>query len=205
MTTLQSKRFVKAWLGGAVCLHPTDTLPGLSANPLDQSAVDELRAFKQRDSLRSFISLVPDFAHAQRYWLPLPPKWKTLLLKFWPGPLSVVWKASALAPAAMVGTDGTIALRCPRFSPSNAWMHEVLREVSLPLPTTSVNRAGEPPHSHWAAAKKMAESAKFYVPEGVIETDQGAQASTLIRIKDDGGYELLRAGALKGDLRLPPF
>ena len=108
----------------------------------------------------------------------------------------MVWKASAQAPAAMVGTDGTIALRCPRFSHANAWMHEVLREISVPLPTTSVNRAGEPPHTHWAAAKKMAEAAEFYVPEGIIETDHLAQASTLIRIKDDGGYELLRAGAL---------
>jgi L-threonylcarbamoyladenylate synthase len=200
MTNSVSTQFIAAWQAGKICLHPTDTLPGLSVDPLHPQAVQALKTFKHKASLRTFISLVPDLSTALVNWLPLPAGWQERLSTLWPGPLSVVWQASSQAPAAMVGEDGSIALRCPQFSLSEAWMLEVLRGIKAPLPTSSVNHPGELPCTRWAEARAFALAENFYVPalkEAPVAKEHPALASTLIRLHPDGGYTLLRQGALR--------
>lgn len=195
MTEPIAQKFLTAWHGGRICLHPTDTLPGLSVNPSDGRAVHSLQRFKQRDSMRTFISLVVDLATAQRYWQPLPAGWQEILGKAWPGPLSVVWRASSHAPSSLVGEGGGIALRCPRLSPPLRWMEEVLATVAGPLPTTSVNRHGEPPCQTWEEALSLVSEADIYIPEIVLPEKGELEPSTLIEIHHDGSYQVLRPGA----------
>jgi tRNA A37 threonylcarbamoyladenosine synthetase subunit TsaC/SUA5/YrdC len=109
----------------------------------------------------------------------------------------VVWQAGPAAPAALVGEDGSIALRCPLFKPEAAWMAGVLTTLAAPLPTTSVNRGGETPCSSWHEAAELGNSQGFYVPKLSSTTSHAAppEPSTLIRLSADGGFELLRAGA----------
>ncbi len=190
-----SKKFIAAWREGCLCVHPTDTLPGLSVNPRDPQAVTALRRFKQRESMRTFISLVPSLRVAKQWWQPLPALWEELLAKVWPGPLSVVWQASTAAPEALRGEDGTIALRCPLFNQESSWMNEVLSTLDTPLPTTSINQAGKLPCLTWEEAARFGKHEGFYVPLFEPPTAVAGSPSTLIRLNPEGSFALLRPGA----------
>ena len=189
--------FIAALHAGRACLHPTDTLPGLTfdpSSPAGRRAVDEI---KGRAEEKPFLALVCSLAKARRFFAPLPPAWDRALGELWPGPLSVVWQASPKAPAALVATDGTMGLRVPRLPVESAWFRAVLEGVGVPLPTTSVNRSGEPPaRSFDDAAVRLTGHGNAFVPRWAGLPPTGEQPSTIVQLFADGRFKVLRQGAL---------
>ncbi len=191
----------KAWRDGRVCLHPTDTLPGLSFDPHQSPAWDALRAVKQRPQEKSPIALVARLDQALKLWQALPGVWPQILGALWPGPLSVIWYASAECAPYLKSPDGTCALRSPLFSASCSWMQDLLERIEGGFPTTSVNRSGEAACGSWdeAVAWVQRYDPNIYVPPGAplaSRTDKTIMPSTLLRIVDASSYEILREGAM---------
>ncbi|MES2746306.1 MAG: Sua5/YciO/YrdC/YwlC family protein, partial [Bdellovibrionota bacterium] len=149
---MNTEAFAKAWLGGKVCLHPTDTLPGLSFHPELKSAEEDFMAIKERPDDKRPISLIADRALTNRYWQTLPPLWDKALQKLWPSSLSVIWLASDACPKSLVAIDGTTAFRLPQWTQDKLWMRDLLLKVNLPFPSSSVNRSGETAEVSWAGA-----------------------------------------------------
>jgi tRNA A37 threonylcarbamoyladenosine synthetase subunit TsaC/SUA5/YrdC len=195
--------FINAWLSGKVCLHPTDTLPGLSFNPRLEQAEANFIAVKDRSPEKSPISLVASWDLVARTWQPLPGRWPEMLKSLWPSSLSVIWKASADCPKPLLASDGSCGLRMPDWSEDKIWMQELLVKLDAAFPSSSVNRSGEPAISDWATAAKFLETSgqSIYVPplEPVAENILKNKPSTLIRIAEDGSWELLREGAVSAD------
>ena len=177
-------------------IHPTDTIPGLSFDPDDDRGRQAVVQFKGREETKPFLGLVSSLEQAKKFWQPLPAGWSQKLEKLWPGPLSVVWQASEDAPRRLVGTDGTMGLRVPALHPENQWYLKVLGELGKPMPTTSVNHAGQQPALNWAeVSKKVLESdVDVFVTPG--EFPSGDKPSTIIRLLEGGGFEVLREGAI---------
>jgi L-threonylcarbamoyladenylate synthase len=186
---------------GHVCLHPTDTIPGFCYDSAQQIAHEHLLAVKGRDQTKAMVNLISNAETALSFWQPLPAKWDSALRRIWPAPLTVVWKASDHARKLFgcVGEDGTIAMRVPVFSKTAQWMQLVLDALQRPLPSTSVNRSGEPPATTWDTAVICAReiSSDIYIPQFCNEHDESEpkSPSTLIRIRDDAGFDILREGA----------
>lgn len=196
-----TERFIKAWQEGFVCLHPTDTIPGLSFNPRSDRGISRFCDIKGRHPEKTTICLLASVDIALSFWLKLPLNWQRALAKGWPAGLSLIWYASQDVPKSLVREDGTIAFRVPRFSNDHLWMRDVLEELQIPFPTSSVNRSGEPAATHWAGAVKSLEGlAGIHIPSEQgkrLTASNQALASTLVRICDDkngGTYELIRAG-----------
>lgn len=189
----------QAWSSGLVCLHPTDTLPGLSFDPRSEEAWKRFLKIKERAPEKSPIALIADMKMADQVWEPLPKGWKKALQALWPASLSVVWKASGKCPSHLLATDGTCSLRMPAWSAESAWMQDFLRELDAPFPSSSVNRSGDPAIADWDEAKRFLAP---FVADGlafVAETKAAAMvgtSSTLIKILDDGKYAMIRAGAV---------
>ncbi len=194
---LDAKKFLSAFRSGSLCLHPGDTLPGLTFNPSDASALRKILEFKNRSAEKPILGLVASLSDAQKMWKPLPDRAVQMLEQLWPGPLSVVWYASDSAPASLVSKSNEIGLRVPSFSDSVAWFHEVLNELGGTLPTTSVNSSGEACATTWEQAVSLVKDASVFVPDnGVAAYDT---ESTVVRIKqgnEQASYEILRVGAV---------
>jgi L-threonylcarbamoyladenylate synthase len=190
--------FLDSLKQGLLCLHPTDTLPGLTFDPDSLAGRQALVELKGRtDAAKPFLGLIDCVTKAQRYYQPLPERWLRVLAELWPGPLSVVWKASHLAPTSLVAEDGTIGLRVPELPAEAAWFRQVLVALDRPLPTTSVNRAGEPPAIQFADAGRLLSRAKAsFIPEWSPAQLPAAAPSTVMRIMPSGAYSLLRQGAM---------
>ena len=192
-----ARQFIAALHAGRVCLHPTDTLPGLTFDPTNEFGRRALIAVKGRPETKPLLALVATPALARSFFAPLPGDWQRLLGLLWPAPLSVVWRASNQAPKALIAADGTIGLRVPLLHPDAAWFHYVLERLEIPLPTTSVNRSGEPAITTFAAASAFLKSEeRTYLPAWDQRLTLAQQTSTVIRLHPDGTFTLLRAGAV---------
>ncbi len=194
--------YAGAWMSGKVCLHPTDTLPGLSFNPNSPAAEQAFLALKHRPAEKSPISLISSWEQASRYWQTLPTAWHEILRDLWPSSLSVIWKASEKCPKSLIAADGSCGLRMPEWTKDTAWMHQVLIRLNTAFPSSSVNRSGEPSATDWAAAVALVQDLgpNIYIPRFMprpVEWHQSSAApSTLIRIEEDGGWTILREGVL---------
>ncbi len=199
-----ARAFVSALRSGAACLHPTDTLPGLAFDPRLPAGLHAVFGLKGRAPEKTCLALVAGIAEAQHFFAPLPTVWLRALQRLWPGPLSIVWYASASAPATLVAEDGTIGLRVPALPRHAQWLLAALRELDAPLPTTSVNAAGEAPRASWEEAVSFvaangASTSTFvpsWRPAGRERSTVAVAPSTVVRILESGEFEVLREGAL---------
>ncbi len=129
----------EALAAGKVVAVPTDTVYGLAVDPRLPDAVDRVFALKQRPEQFQLPVLIADpdgvvdlaeaTTAAQR-----------LILRYWPGPLTLVLPRRSSVELDLGGDHATIGLRCPAHS----LLRELLRSTG-PLAVTSANRHGEAP------------------------------------------------------------
>jgi L-threonylcarbamoyladenylate synthase len=179
----------EAILRGGVISFPTDTFYGLGCSLMDPAAVDMLYRLKRRPQNLAVISLISDPAEVEALAADIPDVASTLMRRFWPGPLSIVFRASIVVPAACRGPKETIALRYPDHPLSLA----LVRSLGGPLVASSANLSGQPP------AKSAEEVIRAFGNQLDLVLDGGpSQAqvpSTLIDVTS-GRVEVLRAGAV---------
>jgi L-threonylcarbamoyladenylate synthase len=122
-----------------IVAYPTDTLYGLAVNPRSPVAIERLFALKDRPSDRA-IPLIADSRASARAAVEWTPEADRLADRCWPGPLTLVLRAtSGLAPA-LLGADATVAVRVPDSAVARA-----LAAASSGLITaTSANTSGNP-------------------------------------------------------------
>ena len=130
---------------GQVVAVPTDTVMGVAAALDRPQALAAIFRIKGRPSEKPLPILLADPDDAARLTVPLSPALRAFLGLVWPGAVTVVLPAREGLPAEVSGQaeDGqrTVGLRVPDHPPLRA----LIRELGVPLATTSANRSGEPP------------------------------------------------------------
>ncbi len=126
---------------GGVIVYPTETLYGIGANAWDGAAIAKVRALKQRMEHKPILVV----AHSDEQIRSLvgePGDVGTrLMAAFWPGPLTLVFKASKQVPDLLSRGLGTIGVRIP----SSPVCLRLLELCGCPLTSTSANLTGTPP------------------------------------------------------------
>jgi L-threonylcarbamoyladenylate synthase len=115
---------------------------------------------------------------------------RRLMAEFWPGPLTLVLRASPLAVASLgpVVRDGTLGVRVP----DNADALAILAEVGRPLVTSSANVSGaEPPLTGAEAAASLGAHVDMVV-DGRCELGVGSSILDLTQPEP----RLLREGGI---------
>ena len=131
----------EAVLRGGVIAFPTDTLYGLGCSLFDVRAVEMVARLKRRDLSLAVISLIPTPSQVYGLASDVPPVAERLIQHFWPGPLSMIFMASAVVPAPVRGAGGTVALRCPK----DHLCERLLGRIGGPVVASSANLTGQRP------------------------------------------------------------
>ena len=131
----------EAVLRGGVIAFPTDTLYGLGCSLFDVDAVEMVARLKRRDPSLAVISLISDPRQVYGLATEISPVAATLVARFWPGPLSLIFKAAPIVPLRVRGAGGTVALRCP----DDTLCHRLLDFIGGPVVSSSANLSGQPP------------------------------------------------------------
>ena len=125
---------------GGLVAFPTETVYGLGADALNPEAVLALFEAKKRPLDNPPIVHVADSKEVYGLVLEVPPKAKVLMDKFWPGPLTLIFKCSTIVPKVTVAGLDTIAIRMPKHKVAL----ELIRQSRCPIAAPSANLAGKP-------------------------------------------------------------
>lgn len=120
---------------GGLVASPTETVYGLCANALNENAVKNIYKAKGRPSDNPLIVHIADLEMLSPLVEEVPPMARTLMEHFWPGPLTLIFKASSLVPKVVTGGLDTVAIRFP----SHPIIQQLIKASGLPLAAPSAN------------------------------------------------------------------
>jgi L-threonylcarbamoyladenylate synthase len=127
-----------------VIAYPTDTFYGLGADCFSTEQIRRIYQIKKRRTNKPIPLIIAEAEEVQRIAVEIPPLFSFLAEKFWPGPLTLILKASPDLPPELLGPSQTIGVRLPAVP----WLRELVREISFPLTATSANISGEKEIDH---------------------------------------------------------
>ena len=177
---------------GKVLGMPTDTFYGLAADPLNLRAVDNVYEIKTRSRHKPLSLLIESVDQAEELAF-LPDAFHELARKFWPGPLTMIVKASSRLPLKVTANTGNVALRVPAAKIPLA----VIKAAGIPITATSANLSGA---SECTSAEQVREQL-----DGRIEiiVDGGPSprdvASTIVDLSDPIIWRIMREGAIASE------
>lgn len=119
---------------------PTETVYGLGANGLDPDAVLKIFEAKGRPQDNPLILHVSGPEQAEAFCHDIPDTARTLMAKFWPGPLTLVLPARDIVPKPTTAGLDTVAIRCP----DNALTRAIIEAAGVPIAAPSANISGKP-------------------------------------------------------------
>lgn len=173
---------------GGIVAFPTETVYGLGALALDARAVARVFEAKRRPSFDPLIVHVADETMLERVASDVPARARTLMERFWPGPLTIVLPRASGVPLVTTAGLETVAVRMPSHPVARA----LLEAVGAPLAAPSANAFGSlSPTRAQHVAESLGESVDVILDGGT--TPLGLE-STIVRLTPHPA--LLRPGAL---------
>ena len=124
---------------GGLVAFPTETVYGLGANALDEKAIERIYKVKGRRADKPLALLVADRDAVKGLAAWIPDYALRLMDGYWPGPLTLIFKASREVPPSVKSPEGTIGVRMP----DHLVALELIRKSGVLLAATSANLSGE--------------------------------------------------------------
>lgn len=124
--------------GGGIIVYPTETFYALGVDPRSRKAVQNLFKVKAREPGQPILLLLHEQSRVCDWASEVTPEAERLMKQYWPGPLTLVFKARKDVPSLLTGGRGTIGLRVP----GSALTRRILETLG-PLTGTSANISGE--------------------------------------------------------------
>lgn len=171
MITSDITKAVTALASGKLCAIPTETVYGLAANALDESAVARVFVAKERPTDHPLIVHVATAADVTE-WITELPKWASdLTTAVWPGPLTIVGPRTEIASNAITGNQDTVAVRVPSHPIAQELLNQLKNIGVKGLVAPSANRFGHV--SPTSAAHVLADLGEYLNAHGDLILDGG--------------------------------
>jgi tRNA threonylcarbamoyl adenosine modification protein (Sua5/YciO/YrdC/YwlC family) len=177
---------------GGIVLFPTDTVYGLGAlaGAAGCFGAQELFDIKQRPTGVPVPLLVAGLADLDEYGSDVPPYAHRLAETFWPGPLTIVVRASEkVLPEFRNAADDSVGLRCP----DSALVRDLVVAAGGPIYATSANTHGHPaPDTFKAVEERIKAPAALRLDGG--KTKLGVSSTVVVCTGD--APEIVREGSV---------
>jgi len=125
---------------GALVAFPTETVYGLGGDGLKETAAARIYAAKGRPSDNPLILHIAEISDMEKLAVDIPELAYRLAEKFWPGPLTMILKKSAIVPYTTTGGLDTVAIRMP----SDEIAREIIKASGTYIAAPSANLSGRP-------------------------------------------------------------
>ncbi|MGC8594165.1 MAG: L-threonylcarbamoyladenylate synthase [Candidatus Kryptoniota bacterium] len=189
---LSATAAAQAILNGGVIIYPTETVYGLGANALNIEAVEKVFEIKQRDRSKPILVLVPDEESLDDLVMEVPEVARLLIRVFWPGALTLVFKAAPVVSPILTANSGKIGIRLS----SSEFCKRLLNICKIPITSTSANLSGEPnPTSIDEINKTVRDAVDLIIDGGSLES---GKPSTVVDVSS-GEVRLVREGVINFD------
>ena len=172
---------------GGTLLYPTDTVWGIGCDATNTMAVGKVFHIKNRTAAKSLIVLIDSIDKLELYVEKVPDITADLLASI-SNPVTIIYSnARRLAPNVIAG-DGTIAIRIVK----DAFCVELIRQFGKPIVSTSANIAGYDPPAVFSHIAKEIKASVDYIASYKQDYYSLSKPSTIIRLREDGMYTIIR-------------
>ncbi len=124
---------------GGVVIFPTDTVYGIGALPDNEKAIKRLFEIKKRPIDKPLQILISDLKQVDDLAVEVSGTAREMMEKYWPGPLTLIFKKKPNIPDVVTAYGPTVGLRMP----DNEAVLTLIRKTG-PLAATSANLSGQP-------------------------------------------------------------
>lgn len=174
---------------GGVVVFPTRGLYGLGADAFNDEAVSRIFHIKQRPENKPILVLIKNKDKLDRFVEHIPQAASVIMERFWPGKVSIVFKAKKGFPVNLTSGTGRIGIRVPEHNVAFA----LVNAVGNPITGTSANLSGSTGCSHIDYLEpKIANRVDLILDAGPLK---GSAGSTVVDITS-GKPLILRQGEL---------
>ncbi len=185
------KRARQALISGGLVAIPTETVYGLAANGLESSAVAKIFKAKNRPNYDPLILHIGSIAQAELS-AEFHEDAKNLAAAFWPGPLTIILKKTAIVPDIVTSGLDTVGVRMP----NHKLTQKLLESLEFPLAAPSANPFGYvSPTTAQHVADQLGDQVDFILDGGPCQV---GLESTIVDMSHSS-YEILRQGGIPNE------
>jgi len=130
----------KILTSNGVVIFPAQCLYGVAVNALDPEAVEKVFQIKQRPKNNPILVLIRDKADLGSLVKDIPDQAQCLMDKFWPGGLTLVFRAADHISPHLTAHTQKIGIRLPGHPVALS----LVNAVDFPITGTSANLSGQP-------------------------------------------------------------
>ncbi len=125
---------------GGLVAFPTETVYGLGADALDAEASKKIYEAKGRPSDNPLIAHIASIDTLDEIVEDVGDVAKKIIERFWPGPMTLIFKKKPIVPDSTTGGLNTLAVRFP----SNKIAQALIEMSGVPIAAPSANISGKP-------------------------------------------------------------
>jgi L-threonylcarbamoyladenylate synthase len=182
---------------GKTIVFPTETFYALGASAYNEAAIEKVFTIKGRDYTMPLPIIIEGEAMLREVAAEIPEIAHSLMQEFWPGGLTLIFKASPKVPALLTAHTGTVAVR----HSSHALARLLVTGARCPITATSANLSGDRSCSSAAeVAESLGNEVDLIIDGGQTE---GLLPSTIVDLTVTPPC-IIREGII-GSERLQPF
>lgn len=172
---------------GGIVAYPTETVYGLAADPKNEKAIGKLFEIKGRNKGRPILLVISSRREVVKWALGVGKREKKLMSLFWPGPLTLIFKAQKNVSPLLTGGSGKIGLRLSE----SLVARKLARLAGGAITSTSANLSGFPP----ALTEKNLEKQLGDSLDGLVRGSQtkNKKLSTILDVSSSN-IKVLREG-----------
>ncbi|MBR6641857.1 MAG: threonylcarbamoyl-AMP synthase [Clostridia bacterium] len=174
---------------GGLVLFPTETVYGIGANGLNETAVKNIFKAKGRASDNPLILHISHADMLKDIAKDISELEYKLMDAFWPGPFTIVLNKTDIVPTVVTGGLDTVAVRMPRNKIANRLIHY----AGVPIAAPSANISGKPSGTCVEDVYDELKNSMDYIIDGG-KCEVGIE-STVVKV-ENGGVRILRPGRI---------
>lgn len=181
------KKSFETLQSGGTILYPTDTIWGIGCDATNANAIKKIFTIKKRSEGVPFIVLVDSVAMLERYVTEMPDVAYDLI-DLSEKPITIIFDKAKNLPDDVIAEDGSIGIRVT----TDPFNKQLIQKLRRPIVSTSANFHGSPAPEFFKQIDKEIKAAVDYVVlHRQSETIKG-QASSIIKLKNNGEITIIR-------------
>lgn len=161
---------------GEVILLPSDTVYGLFCDALNVKAIKKIDIIK--NSNKPHLILVSNVNMIKPYVKEMSSLHKRIINRYWPGPLTILFKKSNLIPNELTKDSEYVGIRFP----NHELLLNLINSYNKPLLSTSANISNDEVINSVESLDKRIKSKVSYIYDGGLLNNL---ASTIIKIENN--------------------
>lgn len=164
---------------GGITAIPTETSYGLAVDPFNEQALARLFSVKQRPSSKPVLVLIDGIDRLPRLATHIPPLYISLIERYWPGPVTLIFPALPTLPKLLTAGSGTVGVRISSHNAAN----EICRQAGGVVTATSANLSGsQPARTATELADQLGDLLDLVIDAGPLED---VPPSTVVKCEGD--------------------